>query len=54
MKQARETASDAEGRNAMFEIKGKFNTAICFAKVVEEEAIEQVRRMCDYGFVDSH
>ncbi|MBO4689055.1 MAG: RtcB family protein [Clostridiales bacterium] len=32
----------------MFEIVGKMNTAICFAKVVEEEAIEQIRRMCDY------
>ena len=32
----------------MFEIKGKINTAICYAKVVEEEAIEQIRRMCDY------
>lgn len=30
------------------EIKGKVNTAICYAKVVEDEAIEQVRRMCDY------
>ncbi len=34
----------------MFEIKGKVNTAICYAKVVEDEAIEQVRRMCDYEF----
>ncbi len=34
----------------MFEIKGKLNTAVCYAKVVEEEAIEQVRRMCDYEF----
>lgn len=34
----------------MFEIKGKENTAICYAKVVEEEAIEQIRRMCDYDF----
>ncbi len=32
----------------MFEIKGKANTAICYAKVVEEQAIEQIRRMCDY------
>lgn len=32
----------------MFEIKGKKNTAICYAKVVEAEAIEQIRRMCDY------
>ena len=31
----------------MFEIKGKVNTAICFAKVIEDEAIEQIRRMCD-------
>lgn len=31
-----------------FEIKGKVNTAICYAKVVEPEAIEQIRRMCDY------
>ncbi len=34
----------------MFEIKGKLNTALCYAKVVEEEAIEQIRRMCDYEF----
>lgn len=29
----------------MFEIKGKVMTAICYAKVVEDEAIEQIRRM---------
>ncbi len=34
----------------MFEIKGKVNTAICYANVVEDEAIEQIRRMCDYDF----
>ncbi len=34
----------------MLEIKGKFNTAICYANVIEEEAIEQIRRMCDYEF----
>ncbi len=34
----------------MFEIKGKINTAICYAKVVENEAVEQIRRMCDYEF----
>ena len=34
----------------MFEIKGKVNTAICYAKVCEEKAIEQIRRMCDYEF----
>ncbi len=32
----------------MFEIKGKKNTAICYAVVVEEEAVEQIRRMCDH------
>lgn len=32
----------------MFEIKGKEATAICYAKVVEDEAIQQIRRMCDY------
>ena len=31
----------------MFEIKGAVATAICFAKVAEEEAISQVKRMCD-------
>ena len=31
----------------MLEIKGKVNTAICFAKVVEDEAIAQIQRMCD-------
>lgn len=34
----------------MFEIKGKVNTAVCYATVVEETAIEQIRRMCDYEF----
>ena len=32
----------------MFEIKGKIGSAVCYATVVEEEAIEQIRRMCDY------
>lgn len=36
----------------MFEIEGKINTAICYAKVVEDEAIEQIRRMCDYEFTE--
>lgn len=34
----------------MIEIKGKVNTALCYATVVEDEAIEQVRRMCDHDF----
>ena len=36
----------------MFEIRGKVNTAVCYAKVVEEEAIEQIRRMCDYPMTE--
>ena len=36
--------------NDVLEIKGKVNTAFCYAKVVEEEAVEQIRRMCDYEF----
>ena len=34
------------------EIKGKVNTAFCYAKVVEDEAIEQIRRMCDYPMTE--
>ena len=34
------------------EIKGKVNTAICYARIVEEEAIEQIRRMCDYPMTE--
>lgn len=33
----------------MFEIKGKENTAICYARVVEDAAIEQIKKMCDYA-----
>lgn len=36
----------------MFEIKGKKCTAICYASVVEPEAVEQIRRMCDYDFTE--
>jgi len=36
----------------MMEIKGKVNTAICYANIVEDEAVEQIRRMCDYPFTD--
>ena len=37
----------------MIEIKGKINTAICYAKVVEDEAVAQIRRMCDYDFTEN-
>ena len=36
----------------MLEIKGLKNTAICYTKVIEDEAIEQIKRMCDYPFTE--
>ena len=36
----------------MIEIKGKVNTALCYARVVEDEAVEQIRRMCDYPMTE--
>lgn len=36
----------------MLEIRGKVNTAVCFATVIEEEAVEQIRRMCDYPIAE--
>lgn len=36
----------------MFEIKGKANTAVCYAKIIEDDAIEQIRRMCDYALTE--
>ena len=34
----------------MEEIRGKYNTAISFAKIMESTAREQIRRMCNYEF----
>ena len=34
----------------MEEIRGKFNTAISYAKIIEDSAREQIRRMCNYEF----
>jgi len=36
----------------VIEIKGKVNTAICYAKVIEDEAIAQIKRMCDYPMTE--
>ena len=36
----------------MLEIKGKVNTAICYVKIIEEGAVEQIRRMCDYPLTE--
>ena len=32
----------------MIIIKGKVSKAVCFTKVIEDEAITQIQRMCDY------
>lgn len=34
----------------MLEIKGAKTTAICYANIIEEEAIQQIRAMCDQDF----
>ena len=34
------------------EIRGRFATAIAYANVIEDEAIEQIRRMCDCDFTE--
>ncbi len=36
----------------MKEIKGQVNTALCYAKVIEDAAVEQIQRMCDYPFTE--
>ena len=36
----------------LMEIKGKFATAIAFAKVIDDGAVEQIKRMCDYDFTE--
>lgn len=39
-------------RNTMLEIKGKVNTAVCYAKIIDDGAVEQIRRMCDYELTE--
>lgn len=34
------------------EIRGRCGVAIAYARVIEDEAIEQIRRMCDYEFTE--
>ena len=36
----------------MLTIEGKKNTAVCYASVVDEGAIQQIKRMCDYEFTE--
>ena len=33
-------------------IKGNVNVAICYVKIIEDEAVEQIHRMCDYEFTE--
>ena len=33
-------------------IQGKVASAIAYASVIEQEAIDQIRRMCDYEFTE--
>ena len=36
----------------MLEIKGSRTTAICYASIIEDEAIEQIQRMCNQDFAE--
>ena len=45
-------AETFRGEVIIMVIRGKYNTALCFAKVIEQEAIDQIRRMCDCPFTE--
>lgn len=34
----------------MLEIKGRVSTALCYARTIDDEAVEQIRRLCDQEF----
>ncbi len=34
----------------MFTIQGKYNTALCYAEIIEPEAVDQITRMLNYDF----
>ena len=40
-----------QGASTVEEIKGKYATAISYAKVIDENARAQIARMCDFGKV---
>ena len=52
MIESRDILSHIVKEDTNMEIAGKINTAICYAKVIEDEAIDQIRRMCDYPFTE--
>ncbi len=35
------------------EIKGAFATAVCYAKVIDDDSIEQIQRMCNYALTEN-
>ncbi|WP_274968644.1 RtcB family protein [Succinimonas amylolytica] len=39
--------ADKNGEDHMI-IEGRINSAVCYASVIEDEAIRQIKRMCDY------
>ena len=34
----------------MLEMKGRVSTALCYARTIDEDAVEQIRRLCDQEF----
>ncbi len=43
-----------KGFDIMFEIKGKYNTAVCFTDIVENDAVSQILTVCnEEAFADS-
>ncbi len=38
--------------NESMEIIGRYATAICYAEIIEDEARDQIQRMCDYPFTE--
>lgn len=45
-------SNDQKEMRDMMEIKGKVNTAVCYAKVIGQEAVDQIQKMCDYAFTE--
>lgn len=37
----------------MIEIQGTVTTAVCYAKIIEDEAVEQIRQMCSYALTEN-
>jgi len=37
----------------VIEIQGTVTTAVCYAKIIEDEAVEQIRQMCSYALTEN-